>query len=311
MTSLTIGLPSYGDTPSNSSKMTSAAETEIRNGRPNQSEHELYFDNEAQIMVGKKAATEARLLPAMECSQLPGSLTYAQLHHLIGDIHHYRLLEIKANRLLVYIFLILMYIALNAALLGANCQEQSFIEENYYYPFHMADFWGLFGFTLLEALLLIATEIVLVENILQTGIMFLNVVITFVLSFIFTLYPHFYEVTAHYLAYSTQILITSVNLIFLSSYLKNAKAGDVVSRLRQLEFFVVFMMVLFSMFQLILYGGLVPVAMGPERAAHFCEFTNEIVNGIFALMYAILIYNDVRQQLLQHNNTIRCLPEGP
>jgi hypothetical protein len=40
--------------------------------------------------------------------------------------------------------------------------------------------------------------------------------------------------------------------------------------------------------------------MGAERAAHFAEFTNEIFNGLFALLYAILPYTDVRNQLHDH-----------
>lgn len=269
----------------------------------------LLKEEEPCVMVAERNEdVESGLANPLDCYP-PGAasspLTFVQIHHLIEDIHEYGLLDVKMNRLLIYIFSILLYIGLNAALLGANFQEQTFIEEHYYIPFHMADFWGLFGFTLLEALLLIVTEIVSVDNIFQTGLIFFNIVITFVAAFLFTLDPKFYEVPSHYIAYSIQVLITGVNVIFLRSYMKTAKPDNMVYRLRHVEVGVAISVVLFSIFQLVLYSGVIPVNMGSERSAHFCEFSNEIVNAFFALTYALLTYWDIRKLWLQHYETMK------
>jgi hypothetical protein len=111
----------------------------------------LLKEEEPCVMVAERNAdVESGLANPLDCYP-PGAasapLTFVQIHHLIEDIHEYGLLDVKMNRLLIYIFSILLYIGLNAALLGANFQVQEFIEEHYYIAFHMADFWGLFGFT--------------------------------------------------------------------------------------------------------------------------------------------------------------------
>ena len=49
-----------------------------------------------------------------------------------------------------------------------------------------------------------------------------------------------------------------------------------------------------SIMTLVIFTGVFAIPMGPERAAHFCEFTNDIFNGLFALYYAVLSYMDVR-----------------
>jgi hypothetical protein len=227
-------------------------------------------------------------------------LMFTQVHQLVDNVHEYSLLDTKRNRLLIYIFLLLIYIGLNVALLGANFQEQKFIEENYYISFHMVAFWGVFGFTTLEALVLIATDYVSWNSRLQVALLLFNVMMSFATAVLFSFDPKLYEAPAHFMEYSIQVLISAMNMIFVNTYIRAASSTSMVYRFRYLEYVVLTLVLALSLFQLSVYAGAPRVEMGAERAAHFAEFTNEIFNGLFALLYAILSYTDVRNQLQDH-----------
>jgi hypothetical protein len=246
----------------------------------------------------------------MEMGNIGALLTFAQVHHLVDDVHEYGLLDVKMNRLLIYIFLILIFVGLNVALLGANFEEQAFIEENYYSTFHMAAFWGVFGFSLLEALVLFATNIVSLDSQFQSAVILFNVMATFATAFLFSFDSVVFEVKAHYMEYSVQILISSVNMVFLRHYLRMADKESPVYRFRNVARAVSWTVTALSVFTLILYTGAIEVRMGPERSAHFCEFINEIFNGMFAFCYAVYFYCDVRRQLDEHYISMRRAPLG-
>jgi len=233
----------------------------------------------------------------------------AQILYLMGDVHEYGVLKARQNHLLLYVFLVLLYIGLNVALLGANFQSQELIEEEYYSSFHMAAFWGVFGFTLLEAFILIATDIITWANRCQTLVILFNVMAAFATAMLFSFDPHLYEVPAHYMEYSIQILISWVNIIFLRSYMiRAANTGpNSMYRCGSVEMAVALAVLGLAMFTLIVYTGVIPTDMGPERAAHFCEFINEIFNGLFALAYATFCYKDANKQLNQHYKGMKAL----
>jgi len=224
-------------------------------------------------------------------------LTLTSVHRLVLEL---RAQDVQARRqvlLLIYLFILLVYIGLNAALLGANQKPQAYIEENYYLIFHMTSFWAVFVFTLMEALLLISVDKIVWSNKFQFLIVMFNVMTTFTTALLFTIYPREYEVPAHYMEYSAQIFISSVNVIFVRNYTLTANMSGMFYKLRHVEIFVAWLMVTFSFFQLFIYSGLIPVAMGGERAGHMCEFCNEIFNGGFAFVYTLVLYSDVTQDL--------------
>jgi len=232
-----------------------------------------------------------------------------QILFLMGDVHEYGVLQARKNHLLLYVFLVLLYIGLNVALLGANFQSQELIEEEYYYSFHLTAFWGLFAFTLLEAFILIATDIITWANKCQTLVILFNVMAAFATAMLFSFDPHLYEVPAHYMEYSVQILISWVNIIFLRSYMIRAANTGPKSMYRcgGLEMAVASAVLGLAMFTLVVYTGVIPTDMGPERAAHFCEFINEIFNGVFALAYATFCYNETKKELDQHYKGMKAL----
>ena len=279
----------------NACETTLAKEPEMKNTvlllakhDPDDDDEDFFDDDDLEKGRRGRASTAASVL------------TFTQMRQLADNVHEYGLLDTKCNRLLMYIFLLLLYIGLNVALLGANFQDQKFIEDNYLGPFHLADFWGLFSFTALEALILIATDFVSWDNRLQSALVLFNVMMAFAAALLFSFDMELFEVPGHYMEYSIQVLISGVNVFFLNTYVRAASNSSMVYRLRHVEFVVLILVWGLSLFQLSLYAGFPKVSMGAERAAHFCEFINEIFNGLFALVYAVLSYTDVRQQLQEH-----------
>ena len=55
--------------------------------------------------------------------------------------------------------LILIYFGVATTLLAANFQPQEVIEEDFYLPFHYAEFWSAFLFTVLEAFILYTSDV--------------------------------------------------------------------------------------------------------------------------------------------------------
>ena len=229
-------------------------------------------------------------------------LTFTQVHFLVNHLQEYKRLETKRGHFLIYMFLLLVYIGLNVALLIANFQDQEVIESEYYIPFHMSGFWGLFGFTIVEGMILIATDFVSWNNWLQSMILLFNVVMTFACAMVFTIDPEIYEVPAHFMEYSAQVLVSVVSVTFLNDSLRFTSLGG-ASRSRLLPYaegLVMIIVLAASLFQLSLYAGRPEVPMGPERSAHFCEFAIEIFNGTFALAYAMMAHRNVGQSMEQH-----------
>jgi hypothetical protein len=262
----------------------------------------------------------------MATEQAP--LTFTQAHHLVVDVHEYSLLDIKMNRLLFYIFVVLIYIGLNVALLGANMNDQEYIETHYYLSFHLSSFWGVFIFALIEALVFFVTKTLSWDNRIQSTVVLCNVMLTFATALLFTFDPVAYETPAHYMEYIAQILISAVNLIFLNTYMNNIRdKTSPVYKLRYLEVFIALFVLGLSILTLFLYTRStgdptgndnssssliwwnvwmdIVREIGPERSAHFAEFFNEICNGIFALFYTMISYTAVRKHLEEQYHRMR------
>jgi hypothetical protein len=232
------------------------------------------------------------------------TLSAQVLHQVAHDIHEFGIIKERLNWFLIYIMAILLYLGLNGALLVANSFDQEFIEEHYELPMHYLSFWGVFLFTVVEAVLLISTGVVRWENKGKSTIILFDVCLSFFSALLYTLDPEVFEVPCHYVEYLVQIPITCVNLIFVNQTMNTTgleSKESITTRIsRWTESGSSHAVLLLSVFQLLLYSSFIPVNMGNERSAHFCEFTNELVNGIFALKYAIVCYNEWKNQLDQH-----------
>jgi hypothetical protein len=222
---------------------------------------------------------------------------YQKLFQLFHDIHDYTTLSTRRNVILIYVFLLLLYIGMNFALLGLNFMSQDFIEQNYYLPFHMLSFWGVFLFTLLEAFILISADIVNMSNYLQAGLVLFNILTTLTTAIIFSMFPHHFEVPAHYMEYSAQIFVSCVNIIFTLNFIRQ-KGGAFkklkwLNNFRWLELIIALPIVMLSCLQIFIYAGILPITIEPERGAHFCEFSN----ALFALTYSVFIYHDLGKRM--------------
>jgi len=229
---------------------------------------------------------------------------FCKFHQLTLNIHNHQQINSKKTLILFYNFLILIYIGIQFGLMGVNFQDQDFIEANYYLPFHLLEFWAVFCFTLLESLILIATGNVTTEdwaNTLQAGILLFNVVATLTAAIVFSMFPELYEVPAHYMEYSIQILITITDFIFIMK--TTNKLDNKWFTYSKITFAV--STFLLSVFQLLIYSDTIPVPMGGERAGHFMEFSNEIANGIFALWYGSQMYSIYNDDLMCHEEKLK------
>jgi len=237
---------------------------------------------------------------------------FQKMFTLFKNVHDYSVDSTRKYILLVYIFLLLIYIGMNFGLLSVNFQPQAFIEAHYYLPFHLVAFWGVFSFTLIEAFLLVSAGIVSIRNIFQSTIVLGNVISSLLTAILFSMYPTFYEVPAHYIEYSIQIFVTGVNIIFVTDYIRKAyknpeglfKRYPLLNKLRWIELIVSGPVLLLSVLQLFIYSGLIPVTIEAERAGHFCEFVNEIVNGFFALIYTVTLYWGLESKLENHYRSL-------
>ena len=266
-----------------------------------------------------------------ESNQNEGPLTFGQMHHLVHDIHEYGLLKERLLWFTVYMFLLVLFIGLNLALLYSNTNDVEYIEANYEVPFHLFSFWGVFVFTLVEAALLISTNGrgrsmtssssgIGAAVQLSTMTIFASVMASFLAAVLYTLDHETFEVPAHWVEYVVQLLLSGINVWLVASYcyfghpqqqqdnvLHRSTSMDTIKQssswvyeLRHMEMSVAIAVVVATIWMMLLYAEICPTKIGGERAAHFVEFATDVVNGIFALVYAMLSYNDLHSRLSEH-----------
>jgi len=229
---------------------------------------------------------------------------FCKYHQLTLNIHYHHQMNTKKTLILIYNFLILLYIGVQFGLLGVNFQTQDFIEANYYLPFHLLEFWAVFILTVLESLILIATGNINTEdwpNTIQGSVLLFNVLSTLTAAIIFSMFPNTYEVPSHYMEYSIQILITLTDFIFIY---KSSKTSD-NKTYTYIKFGFAISTLCLSVFQILVYAAAFSTGIEAERAAHFCEFSNEIANGCFALWYGFNMYKNYSDELSCYDCKIR------
>jgi hypothetical protein len=79
-----------------------------------------------------------------------------QFRNVFNDINDYNIMVWNQNKMLVYAFSALMYIGIQIALFAVNFKDTDFIEEHYYLPFHLLEFWAVFVFTVIEGFVLLS-----------------------------------------------------------------------------------------------------------------------------------------------------------
>ena len=199
--------------------------------------------------------------------------------------------------------LTLIYFGVACTLLGANFNDQEFIEEHYYLPFHYAEFWSAFLFTLVEAFIFVSAGVFGFTTWFQRIFMVIvasNVVSSLVAALLFTFSPEFFERPAHYVEYASQITVTLANFIFIFPNRKSYKP-----LVFAFSFVLACVLLVCAILKLIFYVDLIATEVGPERASHFFEFTGEMVNSLWAFIYALTVFMSLSASQERHSLNLK------
>ncbi|KAL3905756.1 MAG: hypothetical protein SGILL_009547 [Bacillariaceae sp.] len=198
--------------------------------------------------------------------------------------------------------LILIYVAIVSSLLAANNLSQDLIEERYFAPFHYTEFWSAFVFTLLEAFILIGDSALAFQTTWEMCMLYLlgfNVVTSLIAAMLFTLHPETYEETSHLIEYASQIAVTMVDFVFIfqgsdgvgsplqlgSSQYSNKKRVPIFAKVA----FATLLLIM-DIFKFLFYLDIIPTRIGEERSSHYLEFVGELLNSLWAFVYAKDLY---------------------
>lgn len=205
------------------------------------------------------------------------------LNHSLIYQHEYSFVRFKKYALVFFVLVIVINFFCNLALLIANCQPQETIEENYYLPFHMLDFYQSFIFAFIEACILFVTGAITTKS-FKTLLVLLNVGGTLVALILFTFDPEFFESLSHWIEYSTQVLLTLTDFLFLFA---TKDPSSPFYKYRFYESVLIVISLILNILKLFYYGEVIPTKMGGERSAHFFEYSGEMFNDVFAFFFTL------------------------
>lgn len=200
--------------------------------------------------------------------------------------------ELKSSSIII-IFLIIytaIYFFSSMCLFIANTQGPEVIE-GFEIAFHSLDFIGSFIFALVEGISLLMSNIVVVGE-LRFYLLVLNIGMTLTGSILFILSPAYWEITSHWIEFSAQVFLTLTDLIFISVQFKKNKES-ILYKYRYYELIFVVVLLVSSVFKLFVFGDAVNFGIDPEQLAHFFEFSGEMANSMFALLFLTAYYSDI------------------
>lgn len=244
--------------------------------------------------ANQKLISDNKMVVADSGDNFPG-MTFQQYHWMQLQMQQYSSLQFNRIMFLVYIFALLIYIGENMGLFACNFYSQDYIESHYYLVFHMLEFWFVFAFTALEALLLLSTQQITFWP--QTLLVCFNTMFSFLIAIMFSVYPSDFEVPSHWCEYSLQVCVCLANFFFI--YFSSFKADQDSLYYKARWFEIAFAVVIFlaSILELLIYSDRFSVGMEAERAAHFVEYLTESASACIALLYSVYSYQRVSTQL--------------
>lgn len=201
----------------------------------------------------------------------------------------------KKLSLTIMLFYIIIYFFCCCTLLIANCQPPETIDSKYNVPFHMLDFWGSFGFALIEAAILVTADMVEIGSI-RYFIVAINIGTTLIAAVLFSFNPEFWEITCHWIEFSAQIFITLSDILFIFHQFKKAET-NILYKYRYYELALVLLFAMAAVIKLLVFGEVIKLGIDPEKAAHFFEYCGEMINAIFAFIFTLVMYKDCNQNL--------------
>ncbi len=127
-----------------------------------------------------------------------------------------------------------------------------------------------------------------------------NIVSSFVAALLFTFAPTHFERPAHYIEYASQITVTVANFAFiLPGYREGKRSVFVVSIVLQCALLAA------AIVKLLFYVSVIESSIGPERSSHFFEFTGEMVNSMWAFVFAFAVFLKLTKSQEQHDTTLK------
>jgi len=214
---------------------------------------------------------------------------------LIMKKDEYSTYKRKKLSLSLMLFFIIIYFFCCCTLLIANCQAPEIIDSKYNVPFHMLDFWGSFGFALIEAAILVTAAMVEIGS-LRHFIVSVNIGTTLIAAVLFSFNPEFWEINCHWIEFSAQIFITLSDILFIFHQFKKAEY-NILYKYRYYELGLVLFFAMAAVIKLLVFGGVINLGIDPEQAAHFFEYCGEMVNAIFAFVFTLVMYKECNQNL--------------
>jgi len=89
--------------------------------------------------------------------------------------------------------------------------------------------------------------------------------------------------------------VTLTSFVFIFG---NKDKTSVLYRYRYLEAGLVCISLAIASLKLFVYGEVIEFEMGGERAAHYFEYSGELFNDIFAIMFTYIRYQQAQQQIM-------------
>lgn len=217
---------------------------------------------------------------------------------LVQEGFNYKLAEYKELKsrsfiLTLLIFFTICYFFSSASLFIANTQSLESID-SYFHPFHNLDFIGSFIFAVVECISLISAEIIVFGE-PRFFMVFINVGLTLIAAILFLIKAEYWEVTSHWIEFSAQVFLTSIDLVFISNQFKDKE--NVLYKFRYYEVGLILILLLSSVVKLFIYGGVIDFHMDGEQLAHYLEFIGEMINSSFALLFLFTIYNELQTKI--------------
>ena len=127
------------------------------------------------------------------------------------------------------------------------------------------------------------------------AILIVNVGGTLVALILFLFDGEIWETPAHWIEYSIQLFVTLTSFVFIFG---NKDKTSVLYRYRYLEAGLVCISLAIASLKLFVYGEVIEFEMGGERAAHYFEYSGELFNDIFAIMFTYIRYQQAQQQIM-------------
>lgn len=257
--------------------------------------HDFSADEDASFLYSKHAVPGP-------VSEMLGPDSTDKIHHMLHHLHNYHQTSRRRMQLLVWMGLALIYFGVATTLLVANFNEQDFIEENYFAPFHYTEFWSAFLFTLVEAFILVSADLTFESwfEVLLVCVVGVNLVSAFVAALLFSFAPHLFERPAHYIEYASQITVTLANYVFI---IRGTADSTRLSIGLQMGFAT--LLLFMAIFKVLFYVEVFPVPMGGERASHFFEFTGEMANSMWAFIFALKQFVELSKVQRRHDTSLK------